>query len=484
MADDDNIRYINSLIPDRDPNLEYGSILPFAVDRTTDETYFAYPEFVRDLVSVFETPARVARGEIQDMDELRQAAADLALTYTPAGGLAGIATGTRGLAMGAARSEKPVIDKFTTGRGSTYELFDDATTQRNRSGVGHKDTSTGLQPVSNKTVFVDKEGLVDVGGIFQNPDIATRLNPVFDDKGNITSMAVDLTEDFGPRRAGERIAEVPVTTQPAVGKYPVEIMSPESPRGSSGRGVHFGSEIIDVQSKTPAEGLSELFYRGSSNLDELAGKYSLSKEGTLGGGGVYVTPDTDYASNYAVQTALGEPKTGGFVAPLNVKFDNPLIIDIKTAQEKVAPELKVLKALGLSDDKAADMLESAYEKTGGLTNQISSRAKKQGFDGIVLRNEDGTIQEAISYNTQNIRSAFEEVIKNPDKDLKKYRSGGSIERNPYNMARCFRRVWKSKWKKASKAPKGQSSRWRWTTSSSKACPPTTWRSWRRCRKKS
>ena len=332
---------------------------------------------------------------------------------------------------GAARSEKPVIDKFTTNRGSTYELFDDATTQRNRSGVGHKDTSTGLQPVSNKTVFVDKEGLVDVGGIFQNPDIATRLNPVFDDKGNITSMAVDLTEDFGPRRAGERIAEVPVTTQPAVGKYPVEIMSPESPRGSSGRGVHFGSEIIDVQSKTPAEGLSELFYRGSSNLDELAGKYSLPKEGVLGGGGVYVTPDPDYASNYAVQTALGEPKTGGFVAPLNVKFDNPLIIDIKTAQEKVAPELKVLKALGLSDDKAADMLESAYEKTGGLTNQISSRAKKQGFDGIVLRNEDGTIQEAVSYNTQNIRSAFEEVIKNSDKDLKKYRSGGSIERNPY-----------------------------------------------------
>jgi len=257
---------MNSLIPDRDPNLEYGSILPFAVDRTTDETYFAYPEFVRDLVSVFETPARVARGEIQDMDELRRAAADVALNYTPAGGLAGIATGTRGLAMGAARSK---ADKSSTG-------------------------------------------------------------------------------------------------------------------------------------------LSGVFYRGSSNLDELTGKYSLPKEGTLGGGGVYVTQKPDYASNYAAQTALGEPKTGGFVAPLNVKFDNPLIVDIK-AQE-VAPEFKVLKALGLSDDKADDILERAYEETGGLTNQISSRAKKQGFDGIVLRNEDGTIQEAISYNPKNIRSAFEEVV--------------------------------------------------------------------------
>jgi hypothetical protein len=171
-----------------------------------------------------------------------------------------------------------------------------------------------------------------------------------------------------------------------------------------------------------AEGLSGRFYRGSSNLDELAGKYSLPKEGTLGGGGVYVTQKTDYASLFANSTVFGEPKTGGFVAPLNVKFDNPLIIDIKTAQEKAAPELKVLKALGLSDDKAADMLESAYEKTGGLTNQISSRAKKQGFDGIVLRNEDGTIQEAVSYNTKNIRSAFEEVVN-------KRRGGSVVERS-------------------------------------------------------
>jgi hypothetical protein len=164
---------------------------------------------------------------------------------------------------------KPVIDKFTTSRGSTYELFDDATTQRNRSGVGHKDTSTGLQPVSNKTVFVDKEGLVDVGGIFQNPDIATRLNPIFDDKGNITSMAVNLTEDFGPRRTGERIAEVPVTTRPAVGKYPVEIISPESPKGSSGSGVHFGSEIIDVQSPTPKAGVKQAISSADTSLRQV-----------------------------------------------------------------------------------------------------------------------------------------------------------------------------------------------------------------------
>ena len=145
---------------------------------------------------------------------------------------------------------KPIIDKFTTSRGSTYELFDDATTQRNRSGVGHKDTSTGLQPVSNKTVFADKDSINSVGGIFQNTDMATRLDPVFDKDGNITEMSLNLLEDFGPRRAGESIASVPVTTRPEAGLYPVEIRNPESPMGSSGSGVHFGSEIISVDSAT------------------------------------------------------------------------------------------------------------------------------------------------------------------------------------------------------------------------------------------
>tara|TARA_R110002074_G_scaffold13895_1_gene48986 strand:+ start:2676 stop:4322 length:1647 start_codon:yes stop_codon:yes gene_type:complete len=151
---------------------------------------------------------------------------------------------------GATQKGSPVVSKFTTGRGSTYEQYNDGTTQRNRSGARHRDTSTGLQPRSNKTVFADKDSINSVGGIFQNTDMATRLDPVFDNDGNITEMSLNLLEDFGPRRAGESLASVPVTTRPEVGLYPVEIGNPESPMGSSGSGVHFGSEIISVDSAT------------------------------------------------------------------------------------------------------------------------------------------------------------------------------------------------------------------------------------------
>lgn len=261
---------MNSLIPDRDPNLEYGSILPFAVDRTTDETYFAYPEFVRDLVSVFETPARVARGEIQDMDELRRAAADVALNYTPAGGLAGIATGTRGLAMGAARSE---ADKSSTGL-------------------------SGLR-----------------------------------------------------------------------------------------------------------------WYRGTANLSEL-NVVSGGKEGTLGGGGVYLTPNPESASMYASETITGAPKTGGFVLPLTAKFDNPLIVELNKEKGYFA-EGRVLEELGMNREKAFDKAEKALDTKGSLTNEVKSKAIKEGYDGVVLV-RDGEIQEAISYRPEDIRSIFEGGTKATD----------------------------------------------------------------------
>lgn len=248
--------------------------------------------------------------------------------------------------------------------------------------------------------------IADYGREFQSPD--PRRSPSL-------GSARLYNKDYEPA-TGSQQAEMLLSMLPGVGEgLDAAHFAKDIGDGNYGQAGLSGLSMVlpgvgaATIKKIGKEGLSGIFYRGSSNLDELAGKYSLPKEGVLGGGGVYVTQKPEYASNYAANTALGEPKTGGFVAPLNVKFDTPLIIDIK-AQEKAAPELKVLKALGLSDDKADDMLERAYEETGGLTNQISSRAKKQGFDGIVLRNEDGTIQEAISYNPKNIRSAFEEVV--------------------------------------------------------------------------
>ena len=59
------------------------------------------------------------------------------------------------------------------------------------------------------------------------------------------------------------------------------------------------------------------------------------------------------------------------------------------------------------------------EDKGGLTNQVKSKAIKQGYDGIILK-KDGAIQEALVYNTKSIKN----------KNLKE--GGSVVERNPYN----------------------------------------------------
>ena len=44
---------------------------------------------------------------------------------------------------------------FRTSRGSTYAHMPNSTTIRNRSGANHIDTSSGIQPASTKTLYMD-----------------------------------------------------------------------------------------------------------------------------------------------------------------------------------------------------------------------------------------------------------------------------------------------------------------------------------------
>lgn len=139
---------------------------------------------------------------------------------------------------------------FRTERGSTYAHHSDSTTTRNRSGQKHSDKSTGIQPRSGKTVFMAPADVSVLGGFFQNPDMATKLVPSFDKEGKPTGKAqIVLLEDYGPRRAGSVLAEVPYTTRPQVGFAPVEIYGSESPVGDTGRGIHFGNKIVEVHPK-------------------------------------------------------------------------------------------------------------------------------------------------------------------------------------------------------------------------------------------
>jgi hypothetical protein len=150
-------------------------------------------------------------------------------------------------------ANKPVRGDFMTEKGSTYEWYDDATTQRYRVPHKKNDKDVGLQPVSGKTVFADPKDVDLIGGIFQNPEMATRLDPIFDDAGKIEGISLRYLEDYGPRKAGETFQNIRVKIYPEVGKTPIEIADSISPKGSTGN-VHFGTRIVEVNTPTPNAG--------------------------------------------------------------------------------------------------------------------------------------------------------------------------------------------------------------------------------------
>ena len=145
---------------------------------------------------------------------------------------------------------------FKTSRGSAYAKHTDNTTTRNRSGVGHRDTSVGLQQRSGKTVFMPSDGVDDLGRIFQNPNIATQLIPLsYDQKTKTGTVAVKALEDgtnmwTGPFKKGQVLAQSTFTTIPQIGLAPVEINQSESPKGDKGKGVHFGTQITEVHPRS------------------------------------------------------------------------------------------------------------------------------------------------------------------------------------------------------------------------------------------
>jgi len=168
------------------------------------------------------------------------------------------------------QTERPFATEADKGRGSTYAFFDDNSTMRNRSGERHADTSTGLQPRSYKTIFLDPSAQRQVADVFHRTDVATRMVPVLDEKGNPTGkLRVVLEKDYTYRpvqviggkfikgepvtaKAGSVMAEVPYSNTPQKGFHPLEVLK-DGMRSSVGEkgnpGAHFGSKITEVLEK-------------------------------------------------------------------------------------------------------------------------------------------------------------------------------------------------------------------------------------------
>lgn len=150
---------------------------------------------------------------------------------------------------------------FKTARGSAYAQYAGPTTIRNRSAEGHTDKTTGLQPKSGKTIYVPEEHVDDLMRVFRNKSYATELRPLFYDpksrSGELGIVALDEIKNsfFAPDTPTGGVArKAPFSTVPKVGYSPVEMFGADSaisPKGSSGKGVHWGSAITEVKEVTP-----------------------------------------------------------------------------------------------------------------------------------------------------------------------------------------------------------------------------------------
>ena len=153
--------------------------------------------------------------------------------------------------------EMPGVKKlFATGRvpdnPSLYAHLDDNSTiayrePSNRPGTGHK-----MQPKSGKTVFV--EDIENLMRGFKNEYIHTEIVPTKNRTLQLIAKEPGQSMFFGGFKKGQVLTEVPFEVTPKAGLHPVEFnaymvdgVDPRiSPIGSSGRGVHFGSQIIEI----------------------------------------------------------------------------------------------------------------------------------------------------------------------------------------------------------------------------------------------
>jgi hypothetical protein len=184
-----------------------------------------------------------------------------------------------GLGDAAQNMVRQGVKRFKTKKGSTYEVKEGNTTVRNKAARKEHPGESGIQPQSVKTIYMPRSEVEKFGGVHQNPDIPTEFIPTGPD-----TAALRLTEDWGPLKAGEILPETEVkfTLDPEVGLNPVEILDFKSPRG-----IHFGNEIIEVESNIPK--VSKKYAEGGAVMNEQM-EMAFMAEGGLRDDGLSVDP--------------------------------------------------------------------------------------------------------------------------------------------------------------------------------------------------
>ena len=188
-----------------------------------------------------------------------------------------------------------IVSRFTTAKGSTYEVHPDGTTTRNkaaRSDPGHEGDS-GAKPRTAKTVYVDTNASV-LSSAGMN-GIGSKGSRVILKDGKASLLTWNEAQNrWGVMPDGR---DVPVHDEPAAGRFPLELWQPASDvSGYEAYGrMHAGNAITEV----------------SSDADAAAHEAATSPRNGL--------PEPSQAQKEAGNYKVGRLKLGG----LEISVENP-----------------------------------------------------------------------------------------------------------------------------------------------------------------
>ena len=321
--------------------------------------------------------------------------------------------------------DEPVDYKFTTGRGSTYEAFPSGKTQRDKA-PGHRDGGVGLQIESEKTIFTDgseqgRRTASDIVGISKS-ETPTQILPILSESNEVVGIKLVHASDVGPKKVGDTILQMPVSTKPAVGKQPIEIFN-------KGTDVHVGSPITKIKKGVKKAAQSGNKPYTQSDIGSRKKPVSeMKKNDSL------VVPHLDDASKKLIQDDMGMGMhqlttpvqeftlVGSMVGNTGADGIGKVFYGVVDKDKNIIGRVVLRRKIGSTTSDDID----------GLINiEIDKPYRKKGYAEKILESlrasTDG--KPLTIYDIENPK-----FFKNYGKKINKSRGGSVIERNPYNYS--------------------------------------------------
>ena len=131
-------------------------------------------------------------------------------------------------------------------------------------------------------------------------------------------------------------------------------------------------------------------------------EFNSSEDGKLGAG-IYLSSVPDYVTQYAPE---------GNVMPLYASAQNPYVLNIRSEAVKSTLESKLPFVNGINKqmEEAVTKLTDGKKRLKDLTGeQVRNLFKRNGYDGIIARDDAGNIIEATVFKPQQVKSAIGNV---------------------------------------------------------------------------